>query len=505
MHCLSAFAFCGLHLFPLLVALPDSVHLLLGEFLGEEADEEDNGEAADHGDGTAVDGVGDGIVGEHVHDDEADTPDVAGPHGGRGDTLPVEAEEEGGEEGSCQGSPTDAHELGDEGGGIEGDEQGNGDEEDDEDTHHHHLAALDVAFHTVVNLARLHFVRRSLLVTVDEVEGHGRTGRKHQTCQRGHGGGKDEQHHESDDGIVEGDEHGGDDAVESNLAVGIVDGRAVEQATETAEEVTSAADEQGEDGADDRATLDGCLVGDGVELTHHLGQPPGAKRGEDDHAEQVPRVGAKEVGKHAAAHFGTSVGWQHRQFLHGSGETTLTVQHGGDDQHDAENHDAALDEVVDSRGLIAAKNDIDGGEDSHRDGAVDVGDAEAHLEQRGDALIDTGGVGDEEHEGDDGGHDAEALAAVADAEEVGHGARTDVLCHHLGAATENPPCQQRADDGVADANPSGRHAILPAELSCIADEDHGGEVAGAVGESREPAAHVATAEHKAIDGIGLFA
>ena len=76
-----------------MIALKDGVDGLLGKLLGQEADEPNNGEAADHSDGTAVDGVN-GITSKHVDDRETYAPDKAGPDRACGDTTPVEAQHE---------------------------------------------------------------------------------------------------------------------------------------------------------------------------------------------------------------------------------------------------------------------------------------------------------------------------------------------------------------------------------------------------------------------------
>ena len=49
------------------------------------------------------------------------------------------------------------------------------------------------------------------------------------------------------------------------------------QTAETTQEVATTSHYKGEDGADDGAALDGTLVGDGVELTHHLRKSPCAE------------------------------------------------------------------------------------------------------------------------------------------------------------------------------------------------------------------------------------
>ena len=155
----------------LLVALPDAVELCLWQFLGHKADDEDNGEAADHCDGTTINWV-DRVAHEHVDEGEAYTPDEACPNRSCGDATPVETQEEWCEEGTCQSTPTDTHELGNECWWVEGDEHGDGDEEDDEHAHDDHLATLNLLSHFVVNLATLHLVGTRTLVAIDEVEGH---------------------------------------------------------------------------------------------------------------------------------------------------------------------------------------------------------------------------------------------------------------------------------------------------------------------------------------------
>ena len=134
-------------------------------------------------------------------------------------------------------------------------------------------------------------------------------------------------------------------------------------------------------------------------------------------------------------------------------KTSLAVEHHSDDGDDASEHDNALDEVVDGCGLITAQNHIDGSEECHEDDAVFVWNAEAHVEKFGDSAIDTSRVGNEEHESDDGRSDAQSLIGKSGAEKVWHGARVDVLGHQFGATTEDNPCKERTNDGVANTNP----------------------------------------------------
>ena len=97
---------------------------------------------------------------------------------------------------------------------------------------------------------------------------------------------------------------------------------------------------------------------------------------------------------------------------------------------------------------------------------------ESHVEELGYAAVHTCCVGYQKHEGNDGSCHSEALAAEARAEEVGHGARVQVLGHQFGALAQNEPCQQRTDDGVANANPRTCQSVFPSELTCVAHKDY---------------------------------
>ena len=99
------------------------------------------------------------------------------------------------------------------------------------------------------------------------------------------------------------------------------------------------------------------------------------------------------------------------QALQGGHKAALAVEHGGDDGDDADEHDDALDEVVDGGGHVAAGDDIDAGEHRHDDDAHGVVDVKRHAEQAGEAVVQGGRVGDEEDEDDDRRGDLQRLAA----------------------------------------------------------------------------------------------
>ena len=75
--------------------------------------------------------------------------------------------------------------------------------------------------------------------------------------------------------------------------------------------------------------------------------------------------------------------------------------------------------------------------------------------------------------------------------------------HLARARAEHPPGQQAAEDGVADADPRGGDAVLPAELPRVAHEDDGGEVARAERERAQPRTYVAAAQNEPVNASGV--
>jgi len=193
------------------------------------------------------------------------------------------------------------------------------------------------------------------------------------------------------------------------------------------------------------------------------------------------------------------------QLVQGLHEAALAVQYGGDDGDDAADHDDALDEIVDGGGHVAAGDDIDGGENGHHDDAHAVINVKGHAEQAGEAIVQRGGIGDQENENDGRSGSLELGAVEAPREELGHGGAVQVLGHDAGAPAQEGPCHQRAQKRVANAGPGGGNAVFPAELAGIANENHRREIAGAIGESCEPGTHAASAQDEAVHVGGMFA
>ena len=296
-------------------------------------------------------------------------------------------------------------------------------------------------------------------------------------------------------------EHGGDDGV---IALAGHIHLPCEEPTEAAQEVAAPRHHHGKQGGDHRTLYDGRLVFDGVELLGHLGQAPGAQGGEDHHGGQVKGVWPEEGGKDPR---GIRYAGIHHpgQGVHGHRKPAELLEGGYDDDHDASQHDDALDEVVDHRGHVAAGHHIDGGEQGHDEDTQGVVNGKGHGEKPGQAVVQGCRIGDQEYEHDQRRADTQAPVIVTLFEEVGHGLALQVLGHDPGAAAQNGPGQVGADDGVAQADPGGGDAVLPPELAGIAYQDDRGKIGGAVGEGGKPSAHRTSAQHKSIHAARMAA
>ena len=250
--------------------------------------------------------------------------------------------------------------------------------------------------------------------------------------------------------------------------------------------------------------MDGALTLDGIELPDHLGQTPGAQGGKQDDAQQAEGIRAEE-GIEDAGHIpvGNAGILGGGQAAEGGHESALAAQNGGDDRHDAEEHDDSLDEIIDRGGHVAAHDNVDGGEHGHDDDADGIVNVEGHPEQAAESVIQRGCIGDHKDEDNNGGGDLQGPGAEAFLEEVRHGGAGQMLRHDAGAPAENPPGQQGADEGVADAHPGGGDTELPAELAGVAHEDDGGKIGGAVGEGGKPGAHASPAQDETVDVGGM--
>ena len=242
---------------------------------------------------------------------------------------------------------------------------------------------------------------------------------------------------------------------------------------------------------------DGRFVADGVELAHHLRQSPGSQGGQHDDTQQVDGLRPQERDERAVQRR-CGLGRNLRQTLHRRGESPISVEYGRNDGTDTYQHDQPLDEVVHGSCHVAAYHDINTGEDGHAQHAPDIIHVESHAEKPGQAVIEGSRIRDEEDEHNDGRGDFQRVAEETLPEEVRHGGALQMLCHQACPATQDPPGQERADERIAQADPGGGQAILPAELAGVADEDDRRKVRRTECECRKPGADIAASQDKTL-------
>ena len=475
---LIAQGFPGFHGHLAAISCKGEVHRLPVRSRGDQAHQWHDHEPGQHGEGTAVDGrleqCREGGARKQVQHHDARAEDEAHPDRCAAGALHVQAVEEGSQEGTRQSAPGHAHELSDKGHVLlvlnDGQDHGDQDEDHDQNAHGQHLLFLVHLLDDIV---------------LEQVQGQRGGAGQHQAGQGGHGRREHQDHDHAQQQGRKGFQHGGHHGVKAVGrdidAVGI-------QASEAAQEVASAGHYQREEGGDDGALGDGGLCLDGIELLHHLGQAPGTETGQDHHAQKVQRVRTEEGGKDAG-HIA------HRGILHAgksadrADEAAALIQHGQHHRHNTHEHDQALNEVIDGRGHVAARDHVDAGEHGHQDDAHGVINVERHGEQPGKAVVQGSRVGDQEDEDNGAGADLQCLAPEPLFKEVGHGAAVQLLGHDTGSSAQNHPGHQGADKGISKAHPGAGKTVLPAELARIAHEDNGGEIACAVGKGGEPRSH----------------
>lgn len=94
---------------------------------------------------------------------------------------------------------------------------------------------------------------------------------------------------------------------------------------------------------------------------------------------QVEEVGAEEA-REGAKLIGARC-LDLRELDDGFRQSSLRLQDRDDDGRDADEHDDALQKVIDDRGHVTAQHDVYAGYDGHADDAPLVGHAKRHREQ----------------------------------------------------------------------------------------------------------------------------
>ena len=285
-----------------------------------------------------------------------------------------------------------------------GNHHGNGDKHRNQNAHYQQLLLFGHIFHQVA---------------LNEIQRQGGAGGQHQTGQGGHGCGKHQHHHNTDEHRRQLRQHGGDDGI--IVAGGLHGlGGGENQPTKAAQEIAATRHDQGEDGGNDHALGDGLFIFDGVELLHHLRKTPGSKAGQQHHACQTAGIRTKEGGEGAGGIGNRRVG-DFAQLLNGFGNAAVISSHRNNHGDDAENHNDALDKVVDGSGHITAHDDINGRQHRHGDDANRVINVKGHAKQSAQAVIQGCGVGNQENEDDRRGGQLQFFAVEALMEELGHG------------------------------------------------------------------------------------
>ena len=148
----------------------------------------------------------------------------------------------------------------------------------------------------------------------------------------------------------------------------------------------------------------------------------------------------------------------------------MAVKNGQNDDHDTDQHNDALHEIIVDSSCVAAHKDVYAGEDRHHAYAVDVRDTEGHLEQVGEAVVDRCCVRNQKNENDGRSNDLERFRVISALKVCRHSCRVHMFRHDACSSTEDDPGEQRTDDSVADTDPCRRKTVSPAELAGVADE-----------------------------------
>ena len=207
-----------------------------------------------------------------------------------------------------------------------------------------------------------------------------------------------------------------------SVRVSFGDQRYIDQSRETAEEIGTAGDDDREERRYDCSGRDSLLRLDRVELLDHLRKSPGSQRCQNNDIQKTDRVRAEERRERALLpHCNRVVRRDLRQLADRAHEAAVAVKNGQNDDHDTDQHDDALHEIIVDRRRIAAHKDVYAGEDRHHAYAVDVRDTEGHLEQVGEAVVDRCCVRNQENENDGRSNDLERFRVISALKVSRHG------------------------------------------------------------------------------------
>ena len=232
---------------------------------------------------------------------------------------------------------------------------------------------------------------------------------------------------------------------------------------------------------------------------YHLRKSPGTKGGQDDNSEKIGRIGAEE-GREGAllSERCGNIALNFGELYYRIQKTALIIQYGYNDGADAEQHDNALDKIIDGSRHIAAQYDIDSGQNSHCDDTDGIRNIERDPEQARQAVVDGGGIGNQEDEGNGGGRNLQRLAEIPLPEVIRHCCCGQVVGHNAGPSAEHDPGKQASEECIAQTDPGRGKTVLPSELSGVTDEYDGGKIGCAVRECGQPRADGTSAQNEII-------
>ena len=223
---------------------------------------------------------------------------------------------------------------------------------------------------------------------------------------------------------------------------------------------------------------------------YDLRQPPTSERGQKDEHDELPDTRSR----HGEPHFFALVadgGDAFEESAH-----FFVIEHVKDHDHDAHEHDDALDKIRNGGGEISPEKEVDRRQKRHDQHHPDKVDAEHAFKEVAEPRIHAGGIGQQKHHHDQPRQQFQMAALITRLEKFGHGLRAEMHGHVFRSSRQHDPCDRRADHGVADADPQRRKTERISLFARIADKDDRGKIRRAVGERGQPAAHIAVAEQR---------
>ena len=420
--------------------------------------------------------------------------DYAGKRARTGHALPQQSVKERRQERACDGSPRQRHQR---------DNRRILHQEIDDQGQCHKQHAQHA--HDQGGAALLKLKQRS-----HQIQRNDRRGGKHQRSQRGNAGRKQKHHKQPLQSVGNANhlrvrKHGGHDLIRGHLAavdqirqgahaVGSRDALQYHRA-EAAREVRAARHHQRKEGRDDRGAFDAAGILDGEEFVNHLRHAQNAHGGQQHVAQQPGALarGRQKAVEPMAVH--RHLAQLRQTFAQAAGRANDVEHH----RANAHEHDDALDEIRNGRGLVAAGKQVHGAQQRNAHHAPGVIKTKGHLEHGAQALVHAGRVRQKEQEDDAAGDQFEQLAVVTLFEKAGNGGYLQLFSHDARGLGQQRPGQKAAHQRVSDAAPHRGQSRRPAGGARVAHNDHGAKITGPVAQRAQPRTHIAPAQQEFVE------